>query len=562
MPFKSSQPDIKLPTDISIWDWLFNSPSSVLNKHPASALGGYSNALTGERLDYAKVAEVTTYLSTALVKEYGLKQGGTVALFSPNNIYYPVAMLGTLRVGGIVSGASPAYNIEEMTYALRKAGAKYLMTVPTSMNVAAAAAKNAGIPKERVFLLEGEMDGYTTIKQLFDIGKSYGESGQVPSFKIPKGKKNKDICAFLSFSSGTTGLPKAVMIAHQNVIAQVLQVQLITPSDLQRILAVLPVFHITGLVHALHLPITINAEVYMLPAFTMKDLLDTVVKYQLKELLIVPPILIRLVRDPLVDKYDLSCLRRFSTGAAPVSEEILHLLEKKFPETRFKQAYGMTESCSCITASLPDKYDWKYGHTVGSICASTEVKVIDLDGKELGRNEPGEILTRGPQVTMGYLNNPKATAETFDREGWLHTGDQGFIDDEGMLTITDRLKEMIKVKGIGVAPAELEDLLLGHPKVEDVAVMGVKDDYSGELPKAYVVPKAGVEGDKQLEAELKQYVKERKVRHKHIDGGIDFVPVIPKSASGKILRRVLRDQSNKASKDTTVKHNVKEKAKL
>lgn len=165
---------------------------------------------------------------------------------------------------------------------------------------------------------------------------------------------------------------------------------------------------VTGLVHALHLPISINAEVFMLPAFTMKDLLDTVVKHQLKELLLVPPILIRLVRDPLVDEYDLSCLRRFSTGAAPLSEEILHLLKKKFPQTEFKQgmiriyahrrltltrplAYGMTESCSCITAHPPNKYDYKYGHTVGTICASTEIKVIDLDGNELGLNEPGEV---------------------------------------------------------------------------------------------------------------------------------------------------------------------------
>lgn len=549
-----------VPTDVTIWDWLFLSPSSSLKKHPAHALRGYSNGITGERINYAEVQEATTYLSTAMVKRYGLKEGEAVALFSPNNIWYPVAMLGTLRAGGVVSGASPAYNVEEMTYALNKAGTKFLMTVPSSMDVAAAAAKKAGIPRERVFLLEGELEDFTTMKTLLDIGKSFGEMGQIPSFKIPKGKKNKNICAFLSFSSGTTGLPKAVMIAHQNVIAQVLQVQLITPPDLQKILAVLPVFHITGLVHALHLPISINAEVYMLPAFTMKDLLDTVVRHQLRELLLVPPILIRLVRDPLVDKYDLSCLRRFSTGAAPLSEEILHLLKKKFPQTEFKQAYGMTESCSCITAHPPEKYDYKYGHTVGTICASTEIKIIDLDGNELGLNEPGEILTRGPQITMGYLNNPKATAETFEEDGWLHTGDQGIVDDEGMLTITDRIKEMIKVKGIGVAPAELEDLLLGHSSVEDVAVMSVPDDYTGERPKAYVVPKKGIEGSPQFGQELIKYVQERKSRIKWITE-IAFVETIPKSASGKILRRVLRDQA-KADKSTKLKDDVKEKAKL
>lgn len=162
---------------------------------------------------------------------------------------------------------------------------------------------------------------------------------------------------------------------------------------------------------------------------------------------------------------------------------------------------------------------------------------------------------------MGYLNNPKATSETFDSDGWLHTGDQGFLDDEGLLTITDRIKEMIKVKGIGVAPAELEDLLLGHPKVDDVAVLGLQDEYSGEKPKAYVVLKKGVQWGKGVEKELIGYVKERKVRHKWITE-VEFVEVIPKSASGKILRRVLRDQSKGLGKEQKIKDEVTKKAKL
>ena len=562
MPFKSLQPDIDLPTDLTVWDWLFESPKySPIHNFPESELGGYTNAITKESLNWKRVREVTTYLSTALVKKYGLVQGQTVALFSQNTIWYPVAMFGTLRAGGVVSGASPAYNVEEMSYALKTADAKYIFTHPASMEVATAAAKEAGIPKQNLFLLEGQLDGYTTIKELIETGKSYGEQGQVPAFKIPKGKKNKDVCGFLSFSSGTTGLPKAVMIAHQNVIAQCLQVRQITPPTLKRILAVLPAFHITGLVHSLHLPCLINAEVIMLPAFTMKGMLDTVVEYQLAELLLVPPILIRLVRDPIVDSYDLSHIRRFSSGAAPLSEEIIQQLKAKFPQTGFKQGYGMTESCSCITAHPPDFYDYKYAHQVGTICASTSVKILKEDGTEGGVGEPGEILAKGPQIVMGYLNNPKATQETFDKDGYLHTGDQGSIDENGMITILDRIKEMIKVKGIGVAPAELEDLLLGHEKVEDVAVLGIKDDYAGELPKAFIVPKAGVEGSEETGRELMKYVKERKVRHKHIKE-LEFVDVIPKSASGKILRRMLRDQDRGASRSVVVRDGVKEKSML
>lgn len=440
----------------------------------------------------------------------------------------------------MVSGASPAYNVEEMTYALKTAKAKFLMTSPSSMEVATAAAKNAGLPRENLFLLEGDLPGYTTIQDLIRIGKSYGAS-QSPAFKIPKGKTNGQVCAFLSFSSGTTGLPKAVMIAHQNVIAQCLQIQQISPVTHKKVLAVLPLFHITGLVHGMHLPILLNAEVIMQPTFTMPSMLQTIVDYQISELLLVPPILIRMVRDPEVKKYDLKCIKRFSSGAAPLSEEIIQMLKKDFPGTGFKQGYGMTESCSCITAHPPDKYDYKYAHTVGTVVASTEVKIVKEDGTEAGVNEPGEILARGPQIVMGYLNNEKATRETFDADGFLHTGDQGIIDQEGCVTITDRIKEMVKVKGIGVAPAELEDLLLGHPKVEDVAVLGIKDEYAGELPKAFVVLKPGVDKSEETGRELIKFVKDNKTRYKWVKE-IEFADVIPKSASGKILRRIMRNR--------------------
>lgn len=206
----------------------------------------------------------------------------------------------------------------------------------------------------------------------------------------------------------------------------------------------------------------------------------------------------------------------------------------------------MTESCSCITAHPLEKSTYEYAHCGGTIVANTEVKIINPEtGIALGYNEPGEILARGPQIVMGYLNNEKATEETFDADGWLHTGDVGFIDKEGFITITDRIKEMIKVKGIAVAPAELEDLLLGHPMVEDVAVGPIPDDYTGQRPKAYVVLKPDIRHGKDRSAILKSlnelihYVRGKKVRHKWITE-IEMLEEIPKSASGKILRRMLR----------------------
>lgn len=299
----------------------------------------------------------------------------------------------------------------------------------------------------------------------------------------------------------------------------------------------------------------------MLPTFTMESMLKVVSEKKIEELLLVPPIVIRLVRDPIVDSYDLSCVRRFSSGAAPISKELLQQLQTKFPGTGFKQGYGMTESCSCITAHTPELYDFKYAHTVGTICASTSVKIMDEKGNEVGIDQPGEILARGPQITMGYLNNEEATRNTYLPDGYLRTGDQGKISADGIITITDRIKEIIKVKGIGVAPAELEDLLLGHPQVEDCAVLGIPDDYSGEKPKAYVVAKVGTLPSEALGRQLLEYVKSQKVRHKWLKE-VEFTENIPKSASGKILRRELREKSKHPTRSTTVRETEKVTAKL
>ncbi|KOC17061.1 AMP-binding enzyme [Aspergillus flavus AF70] len=550
LPPESPSDGFLFPTDITIWKWLFDSRYSPLNSNNPDKLGAFVNAATKERIRYDALKEYTTHVSTALVRNYGLQPGDTVALFSPNTIWYPVAMLAAVRA--IISGASPAYNIEEMTYALKTGNAKFLMTVPAGMDVAVPAAREAGIPTERIFLLEGEKGEYISVQDLVRKGRSYGPTGQTTPFELPRGKSNRDVCGFLSFSSGTTGLPKAVMIAHHNVIAQCMQVDQILRKDVNKSLAVLPLFHITGLVHQMHLPVIRNSTVYMLPSFTMESMLATIVEYQITEILSVPPIIIRLLTDPIVSKYDLSHVKTFSSGAAPISGEILQKLEARFPWTGFKQGYGMTESCSCITAHPPEKQTYEYAQRAGILVANTEVKILNTqNGKELGYGEEGEILARGPQVVMGYLGNEKATRETFDSDGWLHTGDVGYMDQEGFLVITDRIKEMIKVKGIGVSPAELEDLLLGHPEVDDAAVTSVPDDYSGEKPKAYVVVNAAAKsrlatGDavKSVGRELIEYVKAKKVRHKWIVE-VEFMDEIPKSPSGKILRRVLRDRERK-----------------
>ncbi|KAK0367082.1 hypothetical protein LTR02_003281 [Friedmanniomyces endolithicus] len=552
MLWESPHPHLDIPEHLTTWQWIFETPEHSPGLYTSREnLGSYINAATRERLDFADVKDKATHLSTALIKQYGLQPGDTVSLFSTNTIWYPVAMWATVRAGGRVNGASPAYNADEMAHALKTASTKFLFTLPSSLDVALAAADVADLARSNVFLLEGQRDGCTSMKDLIRVGSQYTAD---PSYRIPAHLTNKDVCGYLNFSSGTTGLPKAVMLSHHNLIAQchqLKQLQLVSPGQRYKILAVMPLFHITGVVRFCHYPVFMNGDCIMLPSFSMDSMLKTIVEYEIEELILVPPIVIRLVRDPIVDKYlpDLQrIVKRWSSGSAPTAPEIIQQLHKKFPNTGFRQGYGATESTACISCHPPTHFDYKYAATAGMLCANTVAKVIDMDDpmKELGPGQTGEICAKGPQIAMGYLNNPTSTAETF-KDGFLHTGDVGHIDEEGLLHIEDRIKEMIKVKGQQVPPAELEDLLLGHELVEDCAVLGVPDLYAGERPKAYVVLRAAVQPTEEVGLLLLRFVKAKKVPYKRIDE-VEFTTVIPKSPTGKLLRRVLKARDREVSR--------------
>ncbi|KAI7212195.1 acetyl-CoA synthetase-like protein [Hortaea werneckii] len=406
-------------------------------------------------------------------------------------------MWATVRAGGRVNGASPAYNADEMAFALKTAGTKILFTLPHSLDVAIKAASQANLSQDHIILLEGNKPGFRNIQDLIKLGAQ--TATPPPSWSIPRGQTNREICGYLNFSSGTTGLPKAVMISHHNLIAQchqLAQLQLLTPGTRYKILAIMPLFHITGLVRFCHYPVLLNGDSIMLPTptFNLERTFQTILAYRIEELILVPPILHRIVRDRTITPKYLPDLRRtvkrWSSGSAPISPEIIQELRTMFPDTGFRQGYGATESTACISCHSDGFMGYEFATTGGLPVAGTEVKVLSLESdedgqegeaagrgrgrKELGPNQLGEILARGPQITMGYLHNAAATRETFGLDGFLRTGDVGFIDERGLIHIEDRIKEMIKVKGQQVAPAELEDCLLGHARVEDCAVVGVR----------------------------------------------------------------------------------------
>ena len=491
-----------------------------VNDHPEKP--ALIDGTTGRTYSFAELSDVIHRLAGGLVAR-GFAPGDTLALMAPNLPEYAIIFHAVAVAGGVVTTVNPTYGADEVAFQLRDAGATELVTVGMFAEVAKEAITGTEISE--VITIDG-VAGTTALDSIF--GDPIQQSPVNPV----------DDVVVLPYSSGTTGLPKGVMLTHHNLVANICQCDhaIVYQPDGEVALAFLPFFHIYGMQVLMNGLLANGVTVVTLPRFDLDQALSLVQEHRITRFFAVPPVVLALAKHPAVDSYDLSSLVQVFSGAAPLGAEIAMEAEKRIG-CEVVQGYGMTELSPVSHTTPPGMF--KAGSS-GVTVSNTESRIVDPDtGEDQPFGERGELWVRGPQVMKGYLNNPEATAATLDSDGWLHTGDVAIIDDDHHMTIVDRVKELIKYNGFQVPPAELEALLITHPEVNDVAVIGIPDESAGELPKAFIVRSPGSEVTAE---DLQAFVAEHVASYKHIRL-VEFIDEIPKSASGKILRRLLRDQS-------------------
>ncbi|MFL1594665.1 AMP-binding protein [Rhodococcus ruber] len=524
MSFRSPFPDVDIPA-LSVYDFLFGSIAESDLDRPALTEG-----TTGAVTDYRTLIGQIDAIAGALAAR-GVGVGDVVGLLSPNVPAFATVFHGILRAGATATTVNALYTAEDIAKQLEDSKATFFFTVSPLLPHAKEAAAAVGIPDDRLVVLDGA-EGHPSLRDLLAENAPAPEVSFDPATHL----------AVLPYSSGTTGRPKGVMLTHTNLVANVCQIKSpirIDPDD--RILAVLPFFHIYGMTVLLNAALFNRASLVTMPKFDLPEFLRIVSEQKCTYVFIAPPVAVALAKHPLVDQYDLSSVHTVFSGAAPLDRALGNAVAARLG-WKVRQGYGMSEM-SPVSHAIPFDGDDVPLDSVGPTIANMECKLVDpTTGEEVeyptgeGVSEPGELWCKGPNVMVGYLGNPQATAETLDADGFLHTGDIATVDAAGNVTIVDRLKELIKYKGYQVPPAELEALLLTHPKIADVAVIGVLDDEGEEVPKAFVVRQPDAE---LTEAEVVEFVAERVSPHKKVRQ-VQFIDIVPKSAAGKILRKDLR----------------------
>ena len=518
MIFKSPHQDVVVP-DVALTPFVLGKADRLGDKVAIVEAG------SGRSYTFGQIKDGVHGLAAGLHAR-GFGKGDVLAIMSPNLPEYPIAFHGVATAGGVNTTLNPTYTADEIAFQLNDSRARLLITIPSLVGKAQEAAAKSKVEEIIVF---GEAEGAVPFASLI-TGGTASEVSIDPA---------EDVVA-LPYSSGTTGFSKGVMLTHRNLVANLVQTSAcLEITEDEKFMAFLPFFHIYGMTVIMNQGLYHGVTLVSMPRFELEPCLQAVQDYKVTRFFLVPPIVVLLAKHPAVDKYDLSSVKRAFSGAAPLDADTAQTVSERIG-CRLSQGYGLTET-SPVSHLVADNEKVVPG-SVGSTVPNTECKIADVaTATELGRNEDGEIWIRGPQVMKGYLNNPEATRSSIDDDGFFHTGDIGHIDNHDRYFIVDRLKELIKYKGFQVAPAELEALLLSHPNVSDVAVIGVLDDEGEEVPKAFVVLKQPQDPE-----EIIQFVASRVAPHKKIRR-IEVVDQIPKSATGKILRRILRDREKAAA---------------
>jgi acyl-CoA synthetase (AMP-forming)/AMP-acid ligase II len=533
MSFASPFPPVRIP-DVSVYDYLFGGLDETPGDRDRVA---FVDVPTGAHVSYGELRDRVLHTAGALAAR-GVRPGQVVGLHAPNSPEFGVAFHGILRAGAAATTLPSLATAEDVARQLTASGAVALLADPAVAAAALAGAEAAGLPADRVILLrepEGGAGAHPVLAALL------AERAPAPELDLDPATH----VAALPYSSGTTGRAKGVRLSHRNLVANLAQTEgLLGVGREDRVVAVLPFFHIYGLTVLLNLALRMRSRLVTMPRFDLEAFLATIERERVTFAFIAPPIAVALAKHPAVDAYDVSSLRVVFSGAAPLDGELGRALERRLGVV-VVQGYGMSE-LSPVSHFTPESAEGVSCDTVGFAVPNSENKLLDpLTGVEIpkprtGVSEPGEMCVKGPNVMLGYLDDAASTDAMIDADGFLHTGDIATVDAEGCVTIVDRIKELIKYKGYQVAPAELEALLLTDPRIADAAVIGVSDEEGNEVPKAFVVRGTGAEADG-LTAELvMQYVAERVAPYKKVRK-VEFLDVVPKSASGKILRRELRE---------------------
>ncbi|KAJ2345716.1 hypothetical protein GGF43_005148, partial [Coemansia sp. RSA 2618] len=494
-----------------------------------------------ENVTFVQLESLCTKLASGLFHTKGVKAGDVVAVILPNSIHYTTVILSALMVGAACTLVNPAYTSREMGHQLTDARATLVITTVALSEAVEQAISEHSIPVEHVLVIDKpDKFSSSSLASIFDI------LCEQP-FPRPS-QNNATAVAFIPYSSGTTGRPKGVLLSHRNIVANMMQATVVLGSPSPRAMypstsvCVLPMFHSFGLLYlCLLAPVSGTATVVM-TSFSMPRFLQLIQEHRVTDAMLVPPILNALVKMPnITQQYDLTSLATIVVGAAAQSTTTIETLESMMPHVRVRQGYGMTESSPTLAGIMESST--RNLLSVGRLAPNIEAKVVDNNGRVVGWGETGELCFRGPNIMLGYAHNPEATRMAFDSDGFLLTGDIGYIDKTQHIFLTDRKKELIKFNGFQVAPAELEGLLMQHPRVQDCAVAGVFDEKrQTEVPRAYLVltPKNSPCGSDEDDAQaIVEWLNAQVAYFKQLRGGFAILDAIPKSASGKILRRML-----------------------